>query len=115
MGGRRIDRRIGQYTRKQAYAVNGTSGDASYHDYSGDSRVTVVAALFVRAGRSLRGRPDSPNLKLTHRPITSAPTLMPEFAIAMTLLLIAAPVVLVGGTMWMGLKKRLCDPGREKL
>jgi hypothetical protein len=32
---------------------------------------------------------------------------MPEFAIGMTVLLIAAPVVLVGGTMWMALRKRI--------
>ena len=37
----------------------------------------------------------------------SVPTLMPEIAIGMTVLLIAAPVVLVGATMWMAMKKRL--------
>jgi heme/copper-type cytochrome/quinol oxidase subunit 1 len=41
------------------------------------------------------------------QPDTPAPTLMPEFAIGMTVLLIAAPVLLVGGTMWMAMKKRL--------
>lgn len=37
----------------------------------------------------------------------TVPPLMPEFAIGMTVLLIAAPVVLVAGTMWMATKKRL--------
>jgi hypothetical protein len=32
---------------------------------------------------------------------------MPEFAIGMTVLLIAARVVLVAGTMWMAMEKRL--------
>ncbi len=41
-----------------------------------------------------------------------ARSLMPEFAIGMTVLLIAAPVVLVGGTVWMALKKRLSQPAR---
>ena len=38
---------------------------------------------------------------------SSKPGFMPEFAIGMTVLLIAAPVVLVGGTMWMALRKRI--------
>ena len=44
----------------------------------------------------------------------SAPTLMPEFAIGMTVLLIAAPVVLVGGTLWMALRKRLSHRSRRQ-
>jgi hypothetical protein len=42
----------------------------------------------------------------------TVPPLMPEFAIGMTVLLIAAPVVLVGGTMWMAMKKRLSARGQ---
>ncbi len=48
-------------------------------------------------------------------PSHSVPSLMPEFAIGMTVLLIAAPVVLVGGTLWMAMKKRLSRPQPEKL
>ena len=44
----------------------------------------------------------------------AVPTLMPEIAIGMTVLLIAAPVVLVGATMWMAVKKRLSAARHEQ-
>ena len=44
------------------------------------------------------------------QPSRTVPPLMPEFAIGMTVLLIAAPVVLVGATLWMAMKKRLSAP-----
>lgn len=44
-----------------------------------------------------------------------APSLMPEVAIGMTVLLIAAPVVLVGGTLWMAAKNPLSSPQPEKV
>ena len=51
------------------------------HHCSGDARVTVVAALVVWASRSLRGSPDSRNLKLTHYPrlgqVDSSPAYRP--------------------------------------
>ena len=53
---------------KQANAVNATSDPASHHHCSGGDRRTVVAALVVWASRSLRGSPDSGNLKLIHYP-----------------------------------------------
>jgi hypothetical protein len=46
--------------------VDATSDPASRRHCSGDTRVTVVAALVVWTSRSLRGRPDSRTLKLTH-------------------------------------------------
>ena len=49
------------------YAANAASNPASHHLCSGGARVIVLAGL-VRASRSLRGRPDSRNLKLTHTP-----------------------------------------------
>jgi hypothetical protein len=49
------------------YAANAASNPASHHLCSGGARVIVLAGL-VWAGRSLRGRPDSRNLKLTHTP-----------------------------------------------
>ena len=47
------------------YAVDASSNPASHHLCSGGARVIVLAGL-VWASRSLRGRPDSRNLKLTH-------------------------------------------------
>ncbi len=42
----------------------------------------------------------------------TVPPLMPEFAIVSTLVLVAAPVVVVGGAVWMAIKKRVSRSSR---
>ena len=49
--------------------MEATSDPRSRHHCSGDARLTVGAAFVVWASRSLRGRPDSRNLKRAHFPI----------------------------------------------
>ena len=46
--------------------MDATPGPASRHHGAGDARVTVVAAVVVRASRSVRARPERRNLTLTH-------------------------------------------------